>query len=195
MRFLPWLLALGCIPHLETTGTYDTDVGPVGSWEAPENRWPLATPPAALVGEGWEPGQTVPDVRVADQHGDVVSLWQFHGQVVLLDISTMWCAPCRDLAQDTQHTQESYASEGFVYLTVLQESVEGGPPILEDLNLWADNYGIDGPVVGDGDKSTAGAVQQNQFPAVLVIGRDLTVEQRVNPPTDASVRAAIERAL
>lgn len=195
MRFLPCLLVLGCIPHLETTGTYDTDEGVLSTWQAPQNRWPLGEPPAALASEGWEPGQVVPDIRVVDQFGEEVSLWQFHDHVILLDISTMWCAPCRELAADTEHTAESYEDQGFVYLTVLQESVEGGPPTLEDLNLWADNFGITGPVVEDGSKATALAVQQNQFPAVLVIGRDLKVQQRVNPPTDAAVRAAVEQAL
>ena len=59
----------------------------------------------------------------------------------------------------------------------------------------AENFEITSPVLGDGDKATAAAVQQGQYPAVLVIGPDLTVLERVNPPDDAEVHNAVERAL
>lgn len=192
MRWSLLLLTAGCIPRLFTTDT----VLDATEWVAPDNRWPLTPPPVDLAGEGWEPGNAVPDVRFTDQFGEEVSLWQFHGQVVLFDISTMWCAPCRELAAETQATATAFEEDPFVYLTVLMEDVEGGPPTQEDLNLWADNFQIrSAPVVEDGGRQTIGAIQANQFPAVLVIGPDLRVRERVNPPDDAQVHRAIEEAL
>ena len=188
-RFLP-LALVACTPELYTSA------GPGGewTWSAPDNQWPAGEPPAQTVGDGFSIGQVPPDFRLPDQFGDEVSLWQFHGKVVLLDISTMWCAPCQELAQGTQATQEEFGEE-LVYLTVIQEDVASEPPTLDDLNLWADNFGISSPVLGDGDKATAGAVQQGQYPAVLVLGRDLRVVQRVNPPDDAGVHTAISEIL
>ncbi len=187
-------LAAACVPRLYTERPNGPDDG---SWEPPANGWPMAEPPAGLAGEGFDEGEVPPDFRLVDQHGDEVSLWQFWGQVVLLDVSTMWCAPCRDIAAHAQETQDDYGADGFVYLTVLQQNVEGGPPTGEDLESWADVFGISGaPVLADGDASaTGGAVRLGQFPAVLVLDRALVVAERVNPVDDPTIRAAIEEAL
>lgn len=191
-----WLLLFACVPRLYTIGDSDTDVTP---WTQPANEWPAAAPPEDLVASGWLPGQTVPDTRLVDQHGNTVSLWQFYGRVVLVDVSTMWCAPCRDLAAHTEETQLDYADQGFTYQSVLSEDVEGDPPDQEDLNLWADSFGIESsPVVSDATREIAGALTPNNvFPVLLVVGRDLKVAEWIttSPPTDEAVRAAIEAHL
>lgn len=177
----------GCIPRL---------YGEVTEWEPPENSWPQAEPPEGLIGTGWGIGDTPADFRLVDQFGDTVSLWQFYGDVVLVDISTMWCAPCQALAEHTEQTWSDYRDDGFVYVTVLQADVEAGPVDAEDIQIWADTFGITAPIVEDSStEATGSAIQQGQFPAVLVVGRDMTVVERVNPIGDAEVRAAIERAL
>lgn len=183
-------LTVGCVPRL-----YTEDGGQSQVWLPPENSWPLSEPPAGLTPQGFAAGQVVPDLRLMDQHGAEVSLWQFHGRIVVLDISTMWCAPCQELATGTEETTHQFEGEAFVYLTVLQEDVESEPPDLEDLTLWAEEFGITSPILADGAKTTGPAVQQGQFPAVLLIGRDLTVIERVNPADDPSVRAAVADAL
>ncbi len=184
-------LLVGCTPRLYTEAAQ-------GEWEwnAPENSWPLNEPPQGTVGTGYAAGQVVPDFRLVDQHGDEVALWQFYGNVIMLDISTIWCRPCQDLAAHTEETALDYADQGFVYVTVLQEDLEGEPPDLEDLETWADLFGITSPILADGDKAgTGGAIEQGVYPAVLIIDRELRVAQRVSPPDDANVRAAIEAEL
>lgn len=181
---------LACTPSLYSEG------GAVGEWVAPVNTWPTAEPPAELDGEGFSAGQVAPDFLLNDQFGDDVALWQFYGNVVLFDVSTIWCAPCQELAMDTEDTWEEYRDEGFVYVTILQQNLEGGEPTLEDLNEWAEGFGITAPIVSDPQGTfTGGAIRNDQFPAVLVLDRDMTVAERVNPINDHEVRAAIERAL
>lgn len=180
----------GCIPRL-----YSAD-GPAGpwSWTAPENTWPLASPPEGTVGEGYDEGQIVPDFRLVDQNDDEVSLWQFYGNVVLLDISTLWCRPCQDLATHTEDTWSTYRDQGFVYVTVIAEDLEGNPPGAADLDTWVDGFGITSPVVADPEEVTASALDNGTFPAVIVIGRDLVVADRLGT-TDEEVRAGIEAEL
>lgn len=180
----------GCVPHLYSAGK-----GGGGPWTPPDNTWDLAEPPSDLAGEGFDGGEVPPDLRLTDQHGDEVSLWQFYGKVVLLDISTMWCAPCREIAQDAQATQDEFGPEGFVYVTVLQQNVDGGAPTVDDLRQWADYYGIAAPVLGDGAAASGGAIQNGQFPAVLVLDRRMRVDQRVNPIDAEQIRRDIEAAL
>ena len=195
------VLVSGCAPHLYSPD--DTD--PPAVWVAPENTWPVSAPPDGLTGEGMEVGQTVLDVRGTDQFGDEVSLWQFSGSVVLLDISTLWCSPCQDLARTAEATYQDYRDQGFVYFTDLHENLDGGPCSQDDLNAWAafpaqndDPYDlITAPLVSDpkGRSGSIAAVRQGTYPALLVVGRDLKVAKRIDSPSDEAVRAAIEGVL
>ena len=150
IRFTP-LAMIACVPHLNT----EHPVEPVGEWTAPENSWATSPPPAGLEGEGFDVGDIVVDVRLPDQFDDEVSVWQFFGHLVVLDVSTMWCAPCRELAETTQHTVDTYG-DALQYVTVLQEDPDGDPPTTEDLGSWANVYGLSTPVLGDGTAPAVG---------------------------------------
>ena len=191
------LFSSACTPELITPETGDTaDTATTFVWDDLDNSWPKAEPPADLVGEGFSTGQVIPNIQLVDQYDDTVALWQFYGDVIFLDISTMWCAPCQDLGEDTQETYEDYQDEGFMYATVLQENMSGETPAVTDLEMWANSYGINAPILSDEFGVTNSATSQGTYPSLLVIGRDLMVVQdNVYPPTDASVRQAIEDAL
>lgn len=193
MRFacviLPMLLA-ACVPDL---GSSPVDTA---AWTAPDNAWPSATPPADLSGQGFYVGQVAPDFRLLDQNGDDVSLWQFYGRPVVLDISTMWCRPCQQLATGAADTAQAYAADGLVYLTVLPENVQGDPPTTDDLDAWVQAFGLDSPVVADpGRVWSAPAVPHGQYPFVAVLDAGMQVGARVDPPTDDNLRAAIDGVL
>ena len=136
------LLALACAPQLYSAeGTV---------WQAPENNWPATDQlPEEFKGEGFSVGQVVPELVAIDQNGDEFSLWQFYGQVVILDISTMWCAPCQDLAEEVDETWKHYQDNDLMYLTVLPQNLDGEPPTVPQLNFWTDSFGITAPVVSD----------------------------------------------
>ncbi len=187
----PVVVFSGCIPRLHTHRN-DTDEVQT-SWIAPDNTWSVATPPPGLNGEGYELGDVIPDFRLIDQFGADVSLWQFYGNVVLLDISTIWCGPCQALAEHTEETWRDYADEGFVYLTLIQEDANSAPPDAQDLMLWVDEFELTAPVLADGDKT--GIPDVSDYPKLLVIGRDMKIRQEIDPPDDAHVRAAVEDAL
>ncbi len=145
------------------------------------------------MGTGYQEGQVPPDVRLVDQHGDEVSLWQFYGDVVLLDISTMWCGPCQEIASHTEATYEAYKDEGFIYLTVLHEDVDRRPPDDADLEQWDELFGLTSPVLADGGRATGAAV--TYYPAVLVIDRTMKVADRPDSLEQSTIEAAIEDAL
>lgn len=185
-----WLaLLFACIPVLTSPGD------PVsGDYIKPENAWPAAESVPDLLGEGFAEGEVVEHWMGPDQNGQEVDLWQFYGQVWVLDISTIWCQPCQDIAADAQATADDYAADGFVYLTLLAEDEYGEVPDEADLDFWADTFGITQPVVSD-DTQASADLTGGQFPFVAVVGRDLTVSARVEVPSDESIRAAIEAAL
>jgi thiol-disulfide isomerase/thioredoxin len=188
------------VPFL-LTGCYDLtspESTPDETWTLPANSWPATEgPPADLEEQGFDVGQVVPDVRLPDQFGAEVSLWQFYGNVIVLDVSTIWCLPCQALAEGTQETQDTYDDQDFTYVTVLQEDAYFEPPDTEDLNVWVDAFALSTPVLADGDKTGASVIDPTEpsWPVVLVIDREMKVHDKVDPPDDATLRAAVEEVL
>lgn len=192
------LLATGCIPDLKSPpGLEDVFEGSGEDWEPPDNRWDyIDGPPAELVGEGYAKGDVFPDFRLQDQHGDELSMWQFYGMVVALDLSTMWCGPCQGIAADVDETWKEYRDEGFIYITMLPEDQAGAVPDRSDLNVWADRFGITAPVISDDEGYSYDIAPDQAWPRLLIIGRDMkVVESQVTPPEDGAIRAAVEAAL
>ncbi len=195
-------VTVGCTPRLYTDAVIDTD-GP--SWEAPENTWPVVPPPEGLVGQGMDEGNTVLDIRGTDQFGDEVSIWQFHERWVLIDISTMWCAPCQDLARGTEEVYQEFKGEGFIYVTMILENLDNEPPSQDDLVLWSQLPSggegpydlITAPVVADpkGVGGSQQAVRANQFPVLLLVDTALKVAERIEPPVEEAAVAAIRAAV
>lgn len=191
MRFFIPAFFLGCTPHLVSVEEEITGL----NWKAPENDWPSNEPPNTLQGEGFSEGQVPHDFRFPDQHGDEVSLWQFYGSVILLDISTMWCGPCQQIAREVDETWKDYRDQGFMYLTVLPEDLEKGTVSDSDLNEWASNFDIEAPVLAD-NEGYGYLVEPNQvWPVVMLIDRQMRIVAERIAPNDDAIRNAIEGAL
>jgi hypothetical protein len=187
---------VGCRPHLYSDGSGTTTS--LGSdWVAPENDWDKGTPPPGeLVSEGFGVGQVIPDIRLMDQHGQETSTWQWYGMVIAIDVSTMWCGPCRGLAAEVDHTWGDYREEGFMYVTLLPEDQAGAIPDQQDLNAWADAFSITAPVLADNEGWSYQIVPDKTFPRIMIVGRDMKVAvDQVTPAEDGAIRDAIEDAL
>ncbi len=184
------LLALGCVSHLYSDATRDTGVFDNG-WELPENSWSQSAPPSTLQGEGCRVGDVLDDHRGLDQHGDEVSLWQFYGSCMLVDISTMWCGPCRELAETFQETADHYPEVQFV--NVLPEDDLGDPASVPKLVEWSEFYGIEAPVINDDSDWHTCSVPEDAYPAILIVGPDMRVlDAGVTPANEATITGRIE---
>ncbi len=192
------LLASACAPRLYSDGVAE-------AWSAPENRWPTANPEEELVGGGFTAGQIAYDIRGQDQFNEEVSLWQFWGNYVLVDIATMWCGPCQELAKGTEEMNQDFKDKGVVYLSVLTENDLNEPPSIEELNIWAQFPSfnddpdhpydlITSPIIADpnGENGSKFAIRDNLFPVAILVGPDMRVVERIEPVTEASIRRALE---
>ncbi len=189
MRFFLFAMGLGCTPHLES------EPRATCGGEDLENVWDKSAPPNTLEGEGFSRGAVVPDFCMEDQNGDKTSLWQFYGDVILLDISTMWCGPCQQIAEDVDETWKDYVDQGFTYLTVLPEDIEGGNVDGEDLQQWAEEFDITAPILADDQGYGYTVEPERAWPVVMLIDRKMKVIVERVAPTDHAIREAIEDAL
>ena len=126
-----------------------------------------------LAGTGiWE-GDTAYNFELMDQHGALVSLYDFHGCVVVLDLVTQWCGPCKDAAPLLEAIHQDMGPD-VVVLAVLLETSDGEPPAVEHAQWWAESFGLTHPVLADTYASQynyTGGV----FPTLVVLDRDMTI--------------------
>lgn len=187
-------LSMGCVPVLNTPAGQQGQVLTAADWTQPENSWETVDElPGTIEAEGFLVGETPPDMRLMDQFGDEVSLWQFYGNVIALDVSTIWCGPCQEAASHVEEIAEKYQDDGFYFITLLPEDISGETPEQDDLEYWSERHGITQPILSD-DMQFAYEIEPNQaWPRILIIDREMKVV--TNPVTPAVEKSAVQDAI
>ena len=161
---------LACTPSSGGPGATGSD------WVAPDNRWPSQAPPAELAAAGYDEGDVPPDVRMPDQFGDEVSLWQFYGNLVVVNVAPMWCAPCQELARGVEELVAEYEGEPMVFIELVAETIEGETPDETHAADWADTFDIvSTPVLADIAGFYVNFSQGGAYPVVIGIGPEMVI--------------------
>jgi peroxiredoxin len=61
---------------------------------------------------------SAPDFSLSDLSGQVISLKQYRGKVVILDFWATWCMPCRVSIPELGRLHEKYQDKGLVILGI-----------------------------------------------------------------------------
>jgi thiol-disulfide isomerase/thioredoxin len=131
--------------------------------------------------------------------GDVgQSLEQFRGKVVLLDLWTTWCPPCRAEIPSFVRLQDKYRDKGFEIVGVSLDPVDprggGGEAAVAP---FAQRMGINYTVWIVKTREALGKYPLGQgYPTTYIIGRDgRTVKQYVGMQPEASFENDIKSLL
>jgi len=130
--------------------------------------------PAALVPAGAsvkaEAGALAPDFLLESLDGDETRLSDFRGQPIVLNFWATWCVSCRKEMPQFVEAYEVHRDEGLAVIGLnLQESESIIRP-------FADDFGIDFPVLIDRDGEVGDAYRLIGLPTTFFIGRDGVVE-------------------
>jgi len=86
-------------------------------------------------------GDRAPEFTVNDLNGNVVSLAQMKGKVVVLNFWAVWCPPCKAELPDFAATYQRLQKKGLVIV-----GLAGGDSSIEDTKDLVAQYGITYPV-------------------------------------------------
>jgi len=112
--------------------------------------------------------------RLMDQNGNMVELYDFEGDVILLDFSTLWCIVCKQVAGHVQELHDQY--DPFTAITILTENASRDPASLTDVEDWASEYSITTSPVLVGTEEILGTDpdqwEVNSIPSFFLIDKD-----------------------
>jgi len=111
-------------------------------------------------------GDVPPAFVLPNLDGEDVSLDDFEGKVVVLDLWATWCPPCREEIPFLIELYDEFEEQGLEIVGVGLD--QGGAT---DLAPFVDSYGIDYTIVV-GNRSVSEAYKVSGIPTTLIIGRD-----------------------
>jgi peroxiredoxin len=110
-------------------------------------------------------GQRAPVFDLRDDRGRVVSLAQYRGRVVVMNLWASWCPPCRAEMPDLQTVAAQYATRGVTIVGVNQ----GESP--QRAAAFARSLGIEFPIWIDDEQRYGRVYAALGLPTTIVIDR------------------------
>jgi thiol-disulfide isomerase/thioredoxin len=150
---------------------------------------------------GFADGEKACDFILLDSEDEMWRLSDYKGEVLLLDLSAMWCGPCQAAGQTTQETQDHYQGSGFQYVTLLIADLANDSVEAEDLKVWTESFGITSAPVLAGDRSllvSGGSLNGfpvESWPTFILVDREGKVLTTLRGFNEAMIRQAIEQAI
>jgi len=155
----------------------------------------------ALVGVAWlsrgsnRPvinGSVAPAFAATTVDGDSVTLADYAGKVVLVNIWATWCGPCLTEMPSMQRLYESLegqpGSENFEILAVSIDAPLGQRDVAGrlggDLRAFAKNLHLTFPILHDPSGTIQRTYQTTGVPESFVVGKDGVIYKKVAGPTE-----------
>lgn len=106
-----------------------------------------------------------PKLDLTNLSGSQVSLDDYLGKVVLVNLWATWCPPCREEMPTLQTFYEKYKQDGFVLIAIDQEET------LEVVTPFVEEFGLTFPVWLDLDYLAEREFNTSNLPSSYVIDR------------------------
>jgi thiol-disulfide isomerase/thioredoxin len=138
-------------------------------------------------------GTPAPEFRVTNLLGEPVTLEDYRGKVVLLNVWATWCEPCRQEMPSMERLYDKVRAlpngQDFEILAISIDATSDKPNALggasvEDLERYASEIGFTFPIVRDPDGSVQKIYQTTGVPESFLVGRDGIIYKKHAGPTE-----------
>lgn len=124
------------------------------------------------IGSKLLPGKPAPEFTYQDVNGKMVSLKDFRGKVVYLDIWASWCGPCLKEIPSAKKLEEEFKGKDVVFLCVsLDQNEDAWKKIIKEKEI----PGIHLISKGDFGSDIAQKYNAKGVPKYFIIGKDGTI--------------------
>ena len=146
------------------------------------------TPPAIDIEPAHtQKGPSAPNFNLKDLDGRMVSLSDYKGKVILLNIWATWCPPCVAEAPSIDKLHKMFEDEDFVLLAVSID--EGGEKAVED---FMKRKNLSFPVLLDPEGRVARLYRTTGVPESFIIRKDGTIDNKIEGAIDWTAPKVIE---
>jgi peroxiredoxin len=138
-------------------------------------------------------GFAAPDFTLNTPAGESLTLSEFRGQAVLINLWATWCPPCRAEMPTIEKIYQEYKDQGLAVLainTTYQDDPFAIMPFVEEHSLTF-------PILLDETGEVSNAYQLRSLPSSYFIGRNGIIKQVVigGPMSEALLHTRIEEIL
>ncbi|MCE2503714.1 MAG: TlpA family protein disulfide reductase [Chlorobi bacterium] len=128
--------------------------------------------------------------------GEVESLEDYRGDVVMLNFWGTWCPPCRRELPDIVKLRDEFSSKGFEVLGIALERPVAGESVEEHLAVFAEANDLRYPMLVGNAELVQHYGSSPYVPTTFIVDRDgNVVNMLVGGMSEAQFRAAIEKVL
>ena len=135
---------------------------------------------------GFEKGVSAPNFNLPDLNGNMVSLTDFKGKVVLLNVWATWCLPCVEEMPSMEKLYQKLKDEGLVILSVSID--EKGAEVVRP---FMKNHKLSFPALTDAEGKTKTLYQITGVPESFIIDKDGSIVEKIIGPRDWATSGAI----
>jgi peroxiredoxin len=128
--------------------------------------------PYAAVAFAAQEGTQAPGFNLRDLKGNVITLEQYTGKVVLLVFWAPWCVPCRDELPELDRLYKKYGTKGLIIVGIAEDAST------EMVVNFLEKVSVSFPLVIDRSHDAAEAYRLSNLPSGYLIARDGVVERR-----------------
>ncbi len=124
-----------------------------------------------VTGEDIDTGKEAPDFTLTNHNGEQVSLSDFDGQYVHVELAADWCPYCHAQARYHDELIDKLKNRGvdnYVTLVVLFEDKNRNAPSQDLLKKWSADYGFD-YVLSDNDKEVLNSYPFSGTPTNVMV--------------------------
>ncbi len=131
-------------------------------------------------------GRPAPSFFVTSLDGERVSLEQYRGKVVLLNVWATWCAPCREEMPSMERLYRRLSGRDFEILAVSVDEQVGRAVPADALRAFAAELDLTFPILHsapNAPKNIQRIYQTTGVPESFLIGTDGVIYRRISGPT------------